>query len=57
MTKEQWKQALVAVFIGALVTFVSSLVESLLGLLKDSVINFSGAAASMVYYLKSRRVA
>ena len=57
MTKEQWKQALVAVFIGALVTFVSSLVQSLLDLFKNHFLDISGVAASMIYYLKSRKMA
>lgn len=55
MTKEQWRQAFVAILIGAAVTAISSLIEGLLALFKDQFVNISGTAASMVYYLKSHR--
>jgi hypothetical protein len=55
MTKEQWKQALIAILIGAAVTFISSIINGLLELVKDNFLDLSGAGASMVYYLKSRR--
>lgn len=57
MTKENWKQALIAILIGAGVAFFSTLFEGLAGYLKSHATEaISGGVSSFVYMLKRFRV-
>ena len=46
------KHALVAVLLGAMVSFVSSLLEGLLKLLQSGAFDFSGGLVSSLWYLR-----
>ena len=57
MTKENWKQALIAILIGAGVAFFSTLFEGLAEYLKAHTTEVvSGGTSSFVYMLKRFRV-
>lgn len=57
MTKDQWKNAVMAVMVGACISFLSTLFQGLADLLtQNAVAVTSGAASATVYWIKSMRV-
>lgn len=54
-TQEKWKNALISVLIGAGVTFLATLLEGLLDLIKTIEVDPAGIATGVIYYLKSWR--
>ncbi len=56
MTKEQLKQALISILIGALTIFLVNLLEGLLGFLKDWMASGAGGVvATARYFIKNFR--
>lgn len=51
MTKEQYKQIFISIFVGACVAFFTSLFDGLLMFLRDYGNDLAGGAASTVTYL------
>lgn len=53
-TKQYIKQALISILIGAAVTFITAILEGLLGLMKESIFSYFGTPISMLYFLRRR---
>lgn len=56
MTKDQWRRVIISILVGAVVTAISSIIDLVLNEVKGHILDLSGTASSMIYYLKSRRV-
>jgi hypothetical protein len=57
MSKENFKQAVLSIFIGCCVTFIATLFEQLAQFLQDNSTQvISGAVSSAVYLAKAYRV-
>ncbi len=56
-TKNTIKHAIISILIGAVIAFVTTLLEGLLSLLKDHTFNFAGLVGGMIYYLRRREIA
>lgn len=54
--KQLLKQALISVIIGSVVTFISALLEGLLGIFKQTIFSYSGVPISMLYFLRKRAI-
>ena len=51
MTKENWKQVLISLLIGASVTFISTLFQGLLDILQQHANEIIGGGVSSLVYL------
>ena len=56
MTKQTFKHALISIFIGACVAFVTTFLQSVLEWINAGEFNVSGIGASFVYYISKWRI-
>ena len=56
ITREQLRQALISIIVGACVAFLSTLFEGVITFLRDHAVDLSGTLVSMVYFLRSRKL-
>ena len=55
--KAYLKHALISILVGAVVAAVTTILQGLLNLVKIHGVDLLGTGASMVYYLKARKIA
>jgi len=51
------KHALISVLVGAVVAFLTALLQGILNMLQDGQFNLAVPLASMLYYFKGRKIA
>lgn len=54
--KDMLKHAIISLFVGAVVTFFTIILEGLLGILKSGQFDFAGPISAMIYYFKGRKI-
>jgi hypothetical protein len=54
--KDMLKHALVSVLVGAIVSFLTVLLQGLLNVLQNGQFDFAGPVSSMIYYFKGRKM-
>lgn len=55
--KDMLKHALISVLVGAVVAFLTALLQGILNILQDGQFNLAIPLASMLYYFKGRKIA
>jgi hypothetical protein len=55
--KDMIKHALISILVGAIVAFLNAIIQGLLNFMQDGTFNSAVPLASMLYYMKGRKIA